>query len=193
MKNEMQGIQGMLGGKLVTGDHDSISIFGAAAQSDLNQISRKITDTVQKRFSNQENMMDEARVIAAIEQIEDSLRAYKSNRWGGFLQKKRQREYDTTLDTIESLSTSLKLRQVELLREIKIFERLIASLKVCETNLTECISTGEILLQNQPTEKKVRMTYFGILGLKREYLTCAFQDLWRSSSKWRLAFYEIAV
>ena len=50
MKNEMQGIQEMLGGKLVTGDHDSISLFGAAAQSDLNQISRKITDIVQKDF-----------------------------------------------------------------------------------------------------------------------------------------------
>lgn len=154
MKNEMQGIQEMLGGKLVTGDHDSISLFGAAAQSDLNQISRKITDIVQKRFYNQENMIDEERVRAAIEQFEDSLRAYKSNRWRGFSQKKRQREYDTTLDTIELMSTSLKLRQVELLRETKIFERLIASLKVCEINLTECISTGEMLLQNQPTGKR---------------------------------------
>lgn len=154
MNNEMQGIREMLGGKLVTGDHDSISLFGAAAQSDLNRISRKITDTVQKRFSNQENMIDEARVIAAIEQFEDSLRAYKSNRWGGFSRKKRQREYDTTLDTIELMSTSLKLRQVDLLRETKIFEQLIASLKACEINLTECISTGEILLQNQPTGKR---------------------------------------
>lgn len=52
------------------------------------------------------------------------------------------------------MSTSLKLRQVELLRETKIFEQLIGSLKVCEINLTECISTGEMLLQNQPTGKR---------------------------------------
>lgn len=155
MEETIKSIQAVLDGNLVVGDHDSITLLGAAAQNDLNEASRMMAATIQNPCPNLSDEPKIENMVRMISELDRSVRNFHPKHWMHHKQsEKTKREFNTALETIAALNSSLKLKQVTLLREAKIMEHIQSSLEDCEQKLNACIFSGKTVLQNRLSTKE---------------------------------------
>lgn len=139
---ETQNAKKIFDGSLVEGDHDTITLFGIRAQNDLKDYSRRVTALLLK--DTVELDMAIADVITEIEHFELKTKKTMNSFWGTQIRHKEiKKEYEKVLDYIDSMSLYFKLQQAQLIKEIKLLEKLYAALSVCSEEIEKCIKFGK--------------------------------------------------
>lgn len=135
-------------GTLIVGNHDSITLWGIQPQNNLKDYARKVTALLLKETAE----LDEALVdvLTEIEQFE-----IKVNKPIGIFGKKRiqrkgiVKEYKKIMTYIEDMTLYFKLQQAQLIKEIKLLEKLSNTISECSVELLQCIDMGKKLLSNR--------------------------------------------
>lgn len=137
----------IFGGLLVVGDHDTITLFGIHPQNSLKDYSRRVTALLLKETADLDIAITD--VISEIEHFELNAKKPTKTFWGRYLyHKKIQKEYAKIFSYIDSMSVYFKLQQAQLIKEIKLLEKLSDTVAVCSEELRQCIEIGnEMLLE----------------------------------------------
>lgn len=127
---------------LVAGNHDTITLFGIQPQNRLKDYSRKITTLMLKE--NEELDMTIAEVLAEIEHFETKANSPLKS----FLGKHRRHqeivsEYRKILSYVEDMTLYFKLQQAQLIKEIKLLEKLFVTVSSCSDELECCVRIGK--------------------------------------------------
>lgn len=142
---DARNAKNIFGGSLVVGDHDTITLYGIHPQNSLKDYSRRVTALLLKDTAELD--MAIADVLSEIEHFE--LRAKKPAKsfWGKQLHHKEiQKEYAKILSYIDSMTVYFKLQQAQLLKEIKLLEKLSDTVASCAEELEQCIQIGKTTL-----------------------------------------------
>ena len=148
---DVRNAKKIFGGSLVVGDHDTITLFGIHPQNSLKDYSRRVTTLLLKDTAELDLAI--ADVLSEIEHFE--LRAKKPIK--SFLgrqlhHKEIQKEYAKILSYIDSMSVYFKLQQAQLIKEIKLLEKLSDTVASCTEELEQCIDIGQttLMARNAP-------------------------------------------
>ena len=138
----------LFSGTLVVGNHDSITLFGIDPQNKLKDYSRRVASLLLRESEDLD--MAIAEVLIEIDRFESTAKT-TSNLF--FLKKQRQqaltREYNKVIGYIENMTVFFKLQQAQLLKEIKLLEKLANTVSHCSEELEICIKTGKSFLANR--------------------------------------------
>lgn len=139
-------------GDLIFGDHDSITLFGIQAQNSLKDYSRRVTALLLKETENLDMAMSE--VICEIERFEGKINRPIQPVLG---KRRHQRdlikEYSKILSYIDNMTLYFKLQQTQLIKEIKLLDRLAEAVVSSSQELEHCIETGKSILQDRKTNQ----------------------------------------
>ena len=135
-------------GSLVVGNHDTITLFGIQPQNRLKDYSRRVTTLMLKE--TEELDMAIADVLTEIECFESKANSPLKSFWG----KNRRhqeivKEYRKILSYIEEMTLYFKLQQTQLIKEIKLLEKLSGTVLSCSTELEHCIEIGKETLKHK--------------------------------------------
>lgn len=142
---DARNAKNIFGGSLVVGNHDTITLYGIHPQNSLKDYSRRVTALLLKDTAELD--MAIADVLSEIEHFE--LRAKKPTKsfWGKQLHHKEiQKEYAKILSYIDSMTVYFKLQQAQLIKEIKLLEKLSDTVVSCAKELEQCIEIGKATL-----------------------------------------------
>lgn len=139
-------------GDLIFGDHDSITLFGIHAQNSLKDYSRRVTALLLKETENLDMAMSE--VICEIERFEDKInRPIQSVLGKRIHQRDLIKEYSKILSYIDNMTLYFKLQQTQLIKEIKLLDRLAEAVVSSSQELEHCIETGKSILRDRKTNQ----------------------------------------
>lgn len=135
----------IFGGALVVGNHDTITLFGVHPQNSLKDYSRRVTALLLKDTAELD--MAIADVLAEIEHFELRVKKPTKSFWGKRIHHKEiQKEYAKILSYIDSMIVYFKLQQAQLIKEIKLLEKLSETVASCTEELQQCIDIGKTTL-----------------------------------------------
>lgn len=159
----------MFDGDLIVGNHDSITLLGTTPQIKLRDYSRSVSKLLLSDTDELKAAIED--VVSAIEKFE--IHTKKKPRQ--FLPLHNQhkeiiREYSKIVAYIEHACLFLQLQQAQLLKEIKLLEKLSITVAESIFSLEECIKAGKEVLSNQPILNKpnIRNSPKGIVGTDME-------------------------
>lgn len=139
-------------GDLIFGDHDSITLFGIHAQNSLKDYSRRVTALLLKETENLDMAMSE--VICEIERFEDKInRPIQSVLGKRIHQRDLIKGYSKILSYIDNMTLYFKLQQTQLIKEIKLLDRLAEAVVSSSQELEHCIETGKSILRDRKTNQ----------------------------------------
>lgn len=135
-------------GSLVVGNHDSITLLGAQSQNKLRDYSRTISTLLLRDNDELDAAIEE--VVLEIEKFEDRARD-DSHRLLGLNShyKGIKKEYSKVNAYIEQMSQFFQLQQAQLLKEIKLLERLSVTVGESAIALENCINDGKETLRKR--------------------------------------------
>ena len=172
-------------GTLIVGNHDSITLFGSQPQRSLNDYSRRITNLLFKETKIIDTEI--ANILSKIEQFEKkATRSCAPSLVKHFRHNATQKEYQKVTSYIENMTLFFKLQQVQLLKEIKILEKLADAILLCTDDLNRCIETGKsFLLNRSPCHKRSERSPLSVpddheLAMWYSRLETRIQDLYVS-------------
>ena len=145
---------GIFDGDLIIGNHDSITLFGAQSQVRLRDYSKAVSKLLLRNNDELELAIEE--VISEIEKSEAQM-AKKKLSFFGLRNRKKEltKEYNRISTYIERLCLFFQMQQAQLLKEIKLLEKLSATVGESIVALENNIAIGEkILCDKTPTEKQ---------------------------------------
>jgi uncharacterized protein YaaN involved in tellurite resistance len=141
-------------GSLIVGNHDSITLFGIHPQNALKTYSRRVTDLLLKETAELDMTITD--VLSEIEHFETKTQKLTKSFWGNRIHHKEiQREYTKILSYIESMTLYFKLQQAQMIKEIKLLEKLSSAVALCSEELEQCILVGKQALCNRTTTEQV--------------------------------------
>ena len=145
---------GIFDGDLIIGNHDSITLFGAQSQVRLRDYSKAVSKLLLRNNDELELAIEE--VISEIEKSEAQMAKKKLSFFGLRNRKKElKKEYNRIATYIERLCLFFQMQQAQLLKEIKLLEKLSATVGESIVALENNIAIGEkILCDKTPTEKQ---------------------------------------
>lgn len=139
---------GVFGGSLIVGNHDSITLFGIHPQNSMREHSRKVAEMLLKESADIDMAIGE--VIEEIRYFE----MHSRNPVTSLLRKLNYRkdiikEYHKILAYIENMVLYFKLQQAQLTKEVKLLEKMSASISLCSVELERYIGIGTDTLRNR--------------------------------------------
>ncbi|MEG0777936.1 MAG: toxic anion resistance protein [Oscillospiraceae bacterium] len=146
---ETRNAVAMFEGNLVVGNHDSITLLGTTSQIKLRDYSRSVSKLL---------LSDNDELDAAIEDVVSAIEKFEVH-----TQKKQHkeiiREYSKILAYIEQVCLFFQLQQAQLLKEIKLLEKLSITVAENIASLGECIKAGKAVLGNRPISNKESISH----------------------------------
>lgn len=137
----------VLQGELIIGDHDSLSAFGSAEQQKLEETSKIITKLFLKQGYD---------IEIAINNILDELKKFdfliQKKSWNSFIGESKtpkimlMRQYNSTLEFVETLKINLILQESQLLKDVTLLENLRLRLVQSIDEIRGCLDKGEVVL-----------------------------------------------
>ena len=148
MSRETRAAISLASGSLVVGNQDSLMLCGASAQSKLRDCTNSIS-----RIMLQDNREIESAISEILSEL-DQFHDEKSRRFPFFERKKKsdlklRNQYQHILSYLDQVTLFLQLQQSQLLKEVKLLEKLEQSVRESGYELEACITQGLLLLQNQ--------------------------------------------
>ena len=139
---------GVFGGSLIVGNHDSITLFGIHPQNSMREHSRKVAEMLLKESADIDMAIGE--VIEEIRYFE----MHSRNPVTSLLRKLNYskdiiKEYHKILAYIENMVLYFKLQQAQLTKEVKLLEKMSASISLCSVELERYIGIGTDTLRNR--------------------------------------------
>lgn len=139
---DARNAKNVFGGTLVVGDHDTVTLFGIQPQNSLKDYSRRVTALLLKDTAELDMAIED--VLSEIEHFE--MKAKKSTK--SFLgrqlhHREIHKEYAKILSYIDSMTVYFKLQQAQLIKEIKLLEKLSDTVATCSNELEQCIKLGK--------------------------------------------------
>lgn len=132
----------IFGGTLVVGDHDTVTLFGIQPQNSLKDYSRRVTALLLKDTAELDMAIVD--VLSEIEHFEMKAKKPTKSFFGRQLYRREiHKEYAKILSYIDSMTVYFKLQQVQLIKEIKLLERLSDTVVACSNELEQCIEIGK--------------------------------------------------
>ena len=141
-------------GDLIIGNHDSITLFGTQSQVKLRDYSKAISKLFLRNNDELELAIED--VISEIEKSEAQM-AKKKLSFFGLRNRKAEltKEYNRIATYVERLCLFFQMQQAQLLKEIKLLEKLSTTVGESIVALENDIAIGEKILCNKtPTEKQ---------------------------------------
>lgn len=141
-------------GDLIIGNHDSITLFGTQSQVRLRDYSKVVSKLLLRNNDELELAIED--VISEIEKSEAQM-AKKKLSFFGLRNRKKEltKEYNRIATYIERLCLFFQMQQAQLLKEIKLLEKLSVTVGESIVALENDIAIGEKTLCNKtPTEKQ---------------------------------------
>ena len=141
-------------GDLIIGNHDSITLFGTQSQVKLRDYSKAISKLLLRNNDELELAIED--VISEIEKSEAQM-AKKKLSFFGLRNRKAEltKEYNRIATYVERLFLFFQMQQAQLLKEIKLLEKLSTTVGESIVALENDIAIGEKILCNKtPTEKQ---------------------------------------
>ena len=140
---------------LIVGNHDSITLFGIHPQNSMRDYSRKVGSMLLEETSDADMAISD--VIAEIQHFEKRSRSPIIS----FLRKLQYRkdvvkEYHKIVVYIDNMVLYFKLQQAQLMKEIKLLEKLSAAISLCSTELEQYIEAGTDVLLSRPIPEKTK-------------------------------------
>lgn len=137
---------------LIVGDHDSITLFGIHVQNSLKDYSHRVTALLLRETEDLDMAMSE--VLCEIERFEGKINRPIQSVFG---KQRHQRdlikEYSKILTYIDNMTLYFKLQQTQLIKEIKLLDRLAEAVVSNSQELEHCIETGKSILKNRKTNQ----------------------------------------
>ncbi len=169
-------------GNLVVGNHDTITLLGAQSQVKLRDYSK----TVSKLLLRENDELDDAivNVVSEIEIFENHAKKKPHQLFGLHNRHKEiTREYSIIVAYIERVCLFLQLQQAQLLKEVKLLEKLSITVRGGTTALEKCIKVSKEVLSNRPVSDEA--------GNKRhqQNFICSYEeddDTWYSRLERRI-------
>ena len=145
-------------GDLIIGNHDSITLFGTQSQVRLRDYSKAISKILLRNNDELELAIEE--VISEIEKSEAQM-AKKKLSFFGLRNRKKEltKEYNRIATYIERLCLFFQMQQAQLLKEIKLLEKLSATVGESIVALENDIAIGEKTLCNKTSTEKQSDSY----------------------------------
>lgn len=148
LSSAAKNAMGVFGGSLIVGNHDSITLFGIHPQNSMREHSRKVAEMLLKESADIDMAIGE--VIEEIRHFEMHLR----NPVTSLLRKLNYskdiiKEYHKILAYIENMVLYFKLQQAQLTKEVKLLEKMSASISLCSVELERYIGIGTDTLRNR--------------------------------------------
>ena len=151
MEGDIRVFEDVVTGKLVVGDHNTITLLGSSAQTKLQVFTKNISDILLNDNREIEYLIHD--IVQELDSFQSLTEAKKS--FSLFKSEDSQRnacikEYNMLLAYIDKMSLSLKLQEAQLLKDISILEELeiyiIEAEKHLEIDITEA---GKVLEQKK--------------------------------------------
>lgn len=144
---------GLFNNDLIVGNHDSITLFGAQSQAALQNYSKAVSKILLRSDDELESAIDD--VLSEIERLEIRI-AKKTPLFFEFgnRQKALTKEYHRIVTYIERVCLFFQMQQAQLLKEIKLLEKLSITVGESVTSLEHSIEIGERVLSNRNSMKK---------------------------------------
>lgn len=137
----------LAGGNLITGNQDSLTLLGAVAQSELRRSTNYIAQLA---------LQNDCEVVKTISAILSEIDQFYNGKWSSpcikrifGVAKKTQRQYQAILSSLDQVTLSLQLQQAQLLKEVKVLEKLNRSMLECGEELEKCVDRGISVLQKR--------------------------------------------
>lgn len=141
---------GLLEGKLIVGNHDSITLLGSQAQAKLREYSKVISSLFLSNNDELESAIND--VIVGIEKFETIANKNHLPFLRFYIQHKELiKEYNRITAYIDQVTLFFQMQQAQLLKEVKLLEKLSATVKESTSALEKCIADGVEVLNNEPS------------------------------------------
>lgn len=140
---------------LMVGNHDSITLFGTKSQNNLKDYSRRLTHLLIKEMEELDISITD--VLDEIDQFESKVEkpmtifSNKKIRYKAIIH-----EYKNTLSYIEKMTLYFKLQQAQLMKEIKLLEKLLNAVSLCSDDLSQHIINGKETLNQKKSNKEIK-------------------------------------
>lgn len=141
-KHKVSDVKEIFSEDLIVGNHDTITLFGIHAQNRLAEYSRKVTTMLLKETENLDYAISETLMeIGIFEKKTNNHPQFVLGRQ--FYRKEVLKEFTKVLSYIDKMVLYFKLQQAQLIKEIKLLEKLSCKVVTCSEELDECIEIGK--------------------------------------------------
>jgi uncharacterized protein YaaN involved in tellurite resistance len=141
-----------INGNIIIANQDSIMLLGVEPQNRLRDFSKTISKMLLE--SNIDMDVTISQVIAEIEQFQNQGTANKTPKLSFMKQKQHEElisKYYNLLDYIDKVTLYFQLQQAQLLKEVKLLEKLDLIVKESSKELEECVENANQILQHKST------------------------------------------
>lgn len=146
--SEIQNVKKIFGDVLVIGDHDTITLFGIHPQNNLKDYSRKVTTLLLK--DTEELDMAIADVLSEIKEFEMSVKRTGTSFFAKRMYHREiRKEYAKILSYIDRMTLYFKIQQAQLIKEIKLLDKLSVTVSDCAEELKQYIEIGKKTLSEK--------------------------------------------
>ena len=150
MENQYTNCKIISNGELVVGDSDSLLLYGCDAQQQLRDFSKAISMQVLNGNEDLEYLIQS--ILSEIEKFQNLTEKKPKLFWKNSNEKKRAlliKHYNNVLVYIDKMELALKLQEVQIIKDTKLFERMNMQLEDASIRLKELISYGSEVLEQQ--------------------------------------------
>lgn len=134
--------------ELVEGNHDTITLFGNQAQLKLRDYSSTVSKLLQRNNDDLELAIGDA--VSGIDRLDLFASRRKWKLFGNSIYyRTMSKEYQRIALYIERVSEMLKLQQAQIIKEVKLLEKLSVSVDESASYLETCINTAKSFLSSR--------------------------------------------
>lgn len=140
----------VINGNIVVGNHDSIMLLGVEPQNKLRDFSKTISKILLD--SNIDIDVSISKVVNEIEKFQKQGAINKNPKLSFVKQRQHEKlakKYYDLLDYIDRVTLYFQLQQAQMIKEVKMFEKLSSVINQSSNELEECIKIGDQILQNK--------------------------------------------
>jgi len=162
----------IMSGKLIIGNHDTITLFGMQLQNKVNDITKDTLSILLKNNNDIYECLND--IVTEIDEIDkmSQLKCFSIFRRENYTQKVIDK-YIKTLNYIEKTTLFFKLQQAQLIKEIAILKEYESIINECIIELEQCIQDGnKILMQQSAVQHNIERNIFLSLSVLSDV------DLW---------------
>lgn len=175
---DISGAISVFGDSLIVGDHDSVTLFGIHAQNNLKEYARKTSSLLMKDTSD-----IDAAIVNVLTELNSFEKASQKSALPWLRRNARnsrfQKECNRILVYIDEMTVYFRLQQAQLIKEIKILEKLENKVSECAEQLVKCINEGKSIL----SKREINMAEKG---------TCPDLDAWYARLEKRIDDLSVA-
>ena len=153
MGNDLENANNIIQGELVVGNHDSLLVFGNDAQIGLNEFSKSVSNIITKNNNELEviiaDLSEQLEKSNGKEFTKTGLDIFKSE--SKYIRDVLRR-YNKILTNVDQVELSLKLQQVQLIKDTKMLDYLAENLETSIAQIEKYVTYGKKV----SGEKKLR-------------------------------------